>query len=274
MSTLQLVVLALVQGITEFLPVSSQGHLILTDKALAYLGIIAAAPTAQDELALIVAVHIGTLGAVLLYFWRDVWRMTFDTARFFVGKPGPGAVLTLHLAIATIPVVAAGAALELYLDWDLRGTVLIASATLGFGILLLVADWLCLTVRRIEHMRLGGALFIGMAQVLALIPGTSRSGITMTAARAMGYERTEAARFSMLLSIPVIIAAGAFEGLKLHAAGNAQLTTDVAFAAVLAFVSALAAIGLLMRWLERSSFMPFVVYRVALGGFLLWQVYG
>jgi undecaprenyl-diphosphatase len=273
-STLQLVVLALVQGITEFLPISSQAHLIFTDKALAYLGIIAAAPTAQDELTLIVAMHVGTLGAVLVYFWRDVWRMASDTARFFVGKPGPGAVLTLHLAVATIPVVIAGGALKIYADWDLRGTVLIASATLGFAILLFVTDRLCMTVRRIEHMRLGGALFIGMAQVLAIIPGTSRSGITMTAARAMGYERTEAARFSMLLSIPAIVAAGTLEGLELRATGNVQLTTDVAFAAILAFFSALVAIGLLMRWLARSSFTPFVVYRVVLGGFLLWQFYG
>ncbi len=274
MPTLQLVALALVQGITEFLPISSQAHLILTDKGLVYLGLIAAVPSAQEELALIVAVHVGTLGAVLLYFRRDVWRIVRDTMRLFAGRRGPGAMLGFHLFIATIPVIAAGAALKYYGSWDLRGTVLIAAATLVFGILLFAADRLSMTIRRIEHLRILGALFIGLAQVLAFIPGTSRSGITMTAARAMGYERTEAARFSMLLSIPVIIAAGAVEALDLRAAGDAQLTIDVAFAAALAFVAALAAIGLLMRWLERSSFTPFVVYRVALGVFLLWQVYG
>jgi undecaprenyl-diphosphatase len=144
---------------------------------------------------------------------------------------------------------------------------------LGFGVVLYVVDRSCLTVRRIEHMRWGGALAIGLAQVLALVPGTSRAGITMTAARALGYERTEAARFSMLLSIPVIAAAGVLEGFELWRAGDAELTLSVALAVAMAFGAALAAIGLLMRWLTRASFTPFVVYRVALGAALLWLAY-
>ena len=173
-----------------------------------------------------------------------------------------------------MPVVAAGGLGVRYGVIDrLQSVEVIAWATLGFGIVLYAADRLCLTVRKIEHMTFGGALIIGIAQALALIPGTSRSGITMTAARAMGYERIEAARFSMMLSIPVIVAAGAYEGLKLYRAGDAELTTSAIIAALMAFVAALAAIGALMRWLRRASFTPFVVYRVALGAGLLAWIY-
>ena len=123
-------------------------------------------------------------------------------------------------------------------------------------------------------MTLGHALFIGVAQVLALVPGTSRAGITMTAARALGYERTEAARFSMLLSMPTIIAAGALIAYKLYSAGDAALGAAAVAAAALAFASALGTLGLMMAWLRSASFTPFVVYRVALGGYLLWWAYG
>ena len=123
-------------------------------------------------------------------------------------------------------------------------------------------------------MSYAAALFIGLSQVLALIPGTSRSGITMTAARLLGYERSEAARFSMLLAIPAILAAGSLTGFDLYKAGDAQLTLDAAIAAGLAFVSALLAIIAMMSWLRRASFLPFVIYRILLGGGLLYWIYG
>jgi undecaprenyl-diphosphatase len=131
-----------------------------------------------------------------------------------------------------------------------------------------------MTVRRIEHLRLGDVLIIGFAQVLALIPGTSRSGITMTAARFLGLERREGARFSMLLAIPVIIGAGGLKGWQLYQSGDARLTSDALLSAGLAFAMALIAIAALMAWLKRSSFTPFVLYRIFLGGFLLTAVYG
>ncbi|MFQ5959227.1 MAG: undecaprenyl-diphosphate phosphatase [Alphaproteobacteria bacterium] len=264
-SELHLVVLALVQGITEFLPISSSGHLILVPMLTGW---------PDQGLMFDVAVHVGTLGAVLLYFRRDVWHMLAGVARWIGGRRNPGAGLALLIVVATVPVVAAGAGLK-YVGTDgLRNITVIGWTTLGFGVVLFAVDRWCLTVRRIEHMPVASAFAIGLAQVLALVPGTSRSGITMTAARALGYERQEAARFSLLLSIPVIIAAGALEGLELYETGDAGLTADVVFATALAFVSALAAIGFLMKWLRRASFTPFVIYRVGLGAYLLWLAYG
>ncbi|MEE8273240.1 MAG: undecaprenyl-diphosphate phosphatase [Alphaproteobacteria bacterium] len=264
MSELHLVVLALVQGITEFLPISSSGHLILVPVLTGW---------PDQGLVLDVAVHVGTLGAVLLYFRRDVWQMLAGVALLIAGRRNPGARLALLLVAATVPVVVAGAGLKYVGSEGLRNVTVIGWTTLGFGVVLFAADRWCLTLRRIEHMPMASALAIGLAQVLALVPGTSRSGITMTAARALGYERQAAARFSMLLSIPVIIAAGTLEGLELYAAGDAVLTASVAIAVALAFVSALAAIGFLMKWLRRANFTPFVIYRVGLGAYLLWLAY-
>jgi undecaprenyl-diphosphatase len=168
-------------------------------------------------------------------------------------------------------VVIAGAVLSSAgLLEGLRSPALIGWTMLGFGVLLYAADRLNMTIRTIEHMTTVHALIIGAAQVLALVPGTSRAGITMTAARALGYERAEAARFSMLLSMPTILAAGSLVGYKLYRAGDMELGLAAGIAAGLAFVSALAAIGLMMAWLKRASFTPFVIYRVALGGYLLW----
>ena len=150
----------------------------------------------------------------------------------------------------------------------------IAWATLGFGLLLWISDQVGMTVRRIEHLGILDVLFIGAAQCLALIPGTSRSGITMTAARFIGMERVDAARFSLLLSIPTIIAAGTLSGLDLYESGSVELASDVFIAAGLAFGFALIAIAIMMAWLKRASFTPFVIYRVILGVFLLMVAYG
>ncbi len=261
----QILILALVQGLTEFLPISSSAHLILVPRLFGW---------PDQGLMLDVAVHVGTLGAVVLYFWRDIWVMLRGIFRRLQGRRDPGARLALHLVAATVPVVIAGLLMKIYLGTNLRSITVIGWTTLGFGILLFLVDRASMTLRRVDHMGLGGALFIGLSQVLALVPGTSRSGITMTAARALGYERAEAARFSMLLSIPVIIAAGALEGLDLYKSDDAALTLSVAVAGALAFVSAIIAIVLLMRWLRRASFTPFVLYRLALGAGLLWIAYG
>lgn len=264
--TLQhIILLAVVQGITEFLPISSSGHLVL---APAITG------TADQGLLVDVAVHVGTLAAVLIYFWRDVFAMLGGFVRLFTGRINAGARLAIHIVLATIPVIAVGFYLKVSgIEEQLRSIEIIAWTTLGFGILLWIADKVGMTINRLEHMRWGGALFIGLAQVLALIPGTSRSGITMTAARFMGYERSDAAHFSMLLSIPVILGAGLLAGIDLHQAGNIALNEDILLAAGLSFLTALIAIALLMSWLKRSSFTPFAIYRILLGGGLLVWVY-
>lgn len=260
----QLIILAVVQGITEFLPISSSGHLILVPFFT---------ESADQGPLLDVAVHVGTLGAVMLYLWRDIARMLLGLGRGLRGRPDGGTRLALQLILATLPLVAAGYAASRYLGTGLRSIEVIGWATLGFGLLLWVVDRAGMTVRRIEHLSYAGALFIGCSQILALIPGTSRSGITMTAARLLGFERAEAARFSMLLAIPAILAAGTLAGIDLYEAGDAQLTADAFIAAGLALVAALIAIVLMMGWLRRASFLPFVLYRIALGAGLLVWVY-
>jgi len=264
MTLVQLAVIALVQGITEFLPISSSGHLLLIPSFTGW----------QDQGLLIdVAVHVGTLGAVMAYLWRDVWLM-------FRGlwKPGnirrnPGLRLIAQLVIGTIPVVIAGVLFLIYVGDALRTAEVVGWATIGFGVLLYMADRYTVTINKLEHMTWGRALIIGIAQILSLIPGTSRAGITITAARYLGFERVEAARFSMLLSIPTIVAAGGAAGYKLAKEGTEKLQVDALIAGGMAFVSAFIAIVLLMGWLRRASFTPFVMYRMLLAGFLLVLAY-
>jgi undecaprenyl-diphosphatase len=260
-----LVVLAIVQGITEFLPISSSGHLILVPIVFGW---------PDQGLMLDVAVHVGTLGAVMLYFWRDMAAMAVGLVHLAGGKWNAGAKLALMVIIATVPVVLVGFELNRYYPEGIRGMVVIGWATLGFGVLLYVADRLGATTRRVEGLGAPHAMVIGLSQVFALIPGTSRSGITMTAARMLGFDRSEAARFSLLLSIPTILGAGLLKGKELYEAGNAQLTSDAVTAAGLALVSALVAIWAMMRWLRRATFTPFVVYRILLGLVLLVFAYG
>jgi undecaprenyl-diphosphatase len=262
---LHIVVLALVQGITEFLPVSSSGHLVLVP-------IFAGWP--DQGLIIDVAVHVGTLGAVVLYFWRDIFSMLRGLLMVSRGRNDPYAKLAGLLVLTTIPVIAAGYGLKHYGIDGLRSLNVIAWTTLGFGIVLWITDEVGMTLRRVEDLGISDALIIGFAQVLALVPGTSRSGITMSAARLLGMERSDAARFSMLLSIPTIIGAGTLAGLDLYRAGDARLSGDALLAAGLSFVTALIAITLLMAWLRRSSFAPFVVYRIVLGCGLLGLSYG
>lgn len=262
---LHIVVLALVQGITEFLPISSSGHLVLVPALTGWV---------DQGLTIDVAVHVGTLFAVTLYFWRDVLGMCRGVLNLMRGRVDPYAKMAGLIILATLPVIGAGYALNQYGVDGLRSVTVIGWATLGFGIVLYLTDKFGMTLRRMEHLGVSDVIIIGLAQVMALVPGTSRSGITMSAARLLGVERSDAARFSMLLSIPTIVGAGVLKGLELYQAGNAQLTSDALLAAALAFVSALIAIFLLMAWLKRADFTPFVLYRVVLGVGLLAFAYG
>ena len=265
MPVLHLAVLALVQGVTEFLPISSSGHLILVPVLTGW---------PDQGLVVDVAVHVGTLGAVMLYFWRDLGAMAGGVVRFMGGDRDPGARLAGYVIVGTLPLVAAGYALDTYLPGGLRDPRIIAWATLGFGLVLYAADRFGMTFRRLDHVGLADAVVVGLAQVLALIPGTSRAGITMSAARLLGFERRDAARFSMLLSIPAILGAGTLKGLELYRSGDAQLTAAAFIAALMAFAAALLTIWALMAWLRRATFTPFVVYRVVLGVGLLAITYG
>lgn len=264
MTIIQIFVLALVQGITEFLPISSSGHLVLVPALTGW---------PDQGLLMDVAVHVGTLVAVLVYFWRD----TRGLALAGLGSVGIAAArravagshyqeLFWAMVIATIPMVIVGGIMVATDANDiLRNAEVIAATSIIFGILLYIADKRGAATKTTEQMAIKPALLIGLAQVLALIPGTSRSGVTMTAARMLGFSRVEAARFSMLLSIPAIIASGTATTLKAIDEANAALLGDAAIAAALSCVAALLAIHFLMRWLAHASMTVFVVYRILLG---------
>ncbi len=265
-----LAILAIVQGITEFLPISSSGHLDLAWIGFRGLDEVPAEIDPRQELVLDIAVHLGTLGAVCLYYWRDLAAMAVALLR---RRPDPHLRLFFLLCMATLPILVVG---YLVKDWLplLKGNLaLIGWTTLGFGLLLWIADRSGMTFRRTEHLGMKDALILGCAQTLAMVPGTSRSGITMTAGRFLGVDRQEAARMSMLMSIPTILAAGLFAGLELRQIESAHLGADALFATALAFAAALVAIAVMMAWLKRASFLLFVVYRIFLGGLLLFLVY-
>ena len=260
----QIIVLAIVQGLTEFLPISSSGHLALVPMLTHW---------PDQGLPMDVAVHVGTMFAVIIYFWRDLWDMVVGLARYVIGKRDPAAGLAIQIIVATLPVLAAAWAFEKYVGDAVRAMAVIGWTTLLYGILLFVADRISMTVKKVEHATLGDALIIGMAQILALVPGTSRSGITMTAARLLGYERPEAARFSFLMSVPTIAAGGLWLALKLYEADDTRLTDDALLAMALSFVTGLFAIAFMMRWLRTSTFTPFVIYRLVLGAVVLALAY-
>jgi undecaprenyl-diphosphatase len=257
----QLSVLAVVQGITEFLPISSSAHLILVPAITGW---------ADQGLALDVATHLGSLVAVLVYFRRDALQMMREAAGRAV-EPARRSLL-LKVAVATVPVVLAGFALKGMVETTLRDALVIAWMTIVFGVLLYLADRNRGT-RTVGEMGLRDAALIGVAQALAIIPGVSRSGVTMTAARFLGYSRPEAAHFSLLMAIPTILAASALIGLELQAERGRLLDPDLWIAAALSFIAALLAIALMMEWLRRASFTPFVVYRLLLGVVLLAWLY-
>lgn len=265
MSIEQIVVLAVVQGITEFLPISSSGHLIL-------IPVLSGWP--DQGLATDVMVHVGSLFAVLVYFWRDVLRLAIGTLGLLRLRMTEDGRLALYIILATIPAVAFGLVLKATGLLDrIRGIEVVAWNALIFGLLLLIADKVGARSKSMADMKLSPALVIGVAQAMALIPGTSRSGITITAARYLGFERADAARFSFLLGIPAIAGAGVLTIKEFTYFGQA-IPTDALWAAALTFVSALMAIAFLMAIIRRVSFTPFVIYRFFLAGFLLVLAYG
>jgi undecaprenyl-diphosphatase len=261
MEWIQIVSLAIVQGLTEFLPISSSAHLVLVPSLTGW---------PDQGLAFDVAVHVGSLLAVLLVFRQEVVRMLLA---FFSSVRGRGfnddAKLAWAVGFATIPVGLAGLLFGDWIEQNLRSIQVLAWATIGFGLLLGIADrWR--RGRRTElQLRVGDVLWIGLAQALALIPGTSRSGITMTAALFLGFSRQAAARFSFLLSIPVILLAGGLEAKKLVDSAVSVDWSALFWGVAFSAISAWACICLFLNLIERIGMAPFVAYRVVLGGLLL-----
>jgi undecaprenyl-diphosphatase len=265
MLILQIVVLALIQGITEFLPISSSGHLLLVPYLTGW----------PDQGVLTdVMVHMGSFLAVVVYFWRDCVKLALGGLDLLRGRMTPWGKLALMIVAATIPAVLFGVLLDKigFMDKVREMPEIVAWNAIVFGILLYVCDRFGLATRRMSDMSFAPALIIGVAQAIAIIPGTSRSGITMTAARALGFERSEAARFAFLLGIPAIAGAGVLKLGDAVATGQ-TISFGMLLTAVLTFFVALGTITILMRLVRYMSFLPFAVYRVALGVVLLALIY-
>ncbi|MCP4819059.1 MAG: undecaprenyl-diphosphate phosphatase [Shimia sp.] len=266
MPIFHILLVAVIQGITEFLPVSSSGHLILLPNL-----------TSLDDqgLAIDVAAHVGTLGAVMLYFWSDVRLALLGLPLALMGKRDTqGSKLAFLLIIATIPVIIAGLVLKLTgLNDALRSTAVIGWTMLGFGIVLWWADQKGANTKTEADWSTKDAWLLGIWQAVALIPGTSRSGITITGARFMGYARSDAAKIAMLMSIPTIMASGTLLGLDVASQANTAMLRDMGLAAIFSFFAALLALSLMMRLLKSVSFTPYVIYRVILGVVLLFIAY-
>lgn len=266
MTTFNLLLIALIQGVTEFLPVSSSGHLILLPSLTGL---------ADQGQVIDVAAHLGTLAAVVLYFWSDVRLALGGTLRLLRGKiDTKGAFLALCLLIATVPVIIVGLILKVTgLSDAMRGIAVIGWAMIIFGIVLYWADQKGPNERAAESWTLKDAFQMGLWQAVALIPGTSRSGITITAGRLLGYTRTDAARLSMLMSIPTIIASGALLSLDVIGTATAADLRDIAIVAVMSGFAAWAALAIMMRLLRSVSYTPYVIYRIVLGIVLLVIAY-
>jgi len=266
MTLFQLLLVALIQGLTEFLPVSSSGHLIL-------LPFVTGGP--DQGLAIDVAVHVGTLLAVILYFRSEVTEATIGLGRLIRGQVDTrGAHTALLLIIATIPVLVIGLLFKVTgIEEMLRSVAVIGWTMLIFGLVLYWADKTGAKTRTENDWLMKHAIWMGLAQAVALIPGTSRSGITITAARRLGYNRKGAATLSMLMSIPTILASGALLSLDVIGEADWELAINASIAAAFAFVAALLALVLMMRLLRSVSFTPYVIYRVILGIALLAYAY-
>lgn len=261
MDWLHLVALAIIQGITEFLPISSSAHLILPSQLLGW---------PDQGQAFDVAVHVGTLLAVIIAFRREVSTTTRGwLAHVTRGQASAESRLGWAIIIGTVPAALAGLLLEKYIETHTRSILVIAATTLLFGLMLWWADARSRRQEDLGRLTWRRALLIGIAQAFALIPGTSRSGITMTAALLLGFTRQAAARFSFLLSIPLILAAGGLKAAGLLASGSEARWLDIVWGAGVSFLAAFVCIKLFLAVLDRIGMLPFVVYRLALGGVLL-----
>lgn len=266
MSDIQILVLAIVQGLTEFLPISSSGHLILSPYLFGF---------ADQGLAFDVAVHLGSLSAVLIYFRRDVWQITIG----WLGALGPGRLQTENsrlgwaIIIGTLPVVIAGLLLKSLVEGELRAPWVIAVTTIVFGALLGWVDLRAPRRRDIHGLTLRDALIIGASQILALVPGTSRSGITITTGLWLGFSREAAARFSFLLSIPTILASAVLISKDLIESRVPVDWASLGLGVLLSGIAAYLTIHFFLRFIERIGMWPFVIYRLLLGALIFILVY-
>ncbi|WP_026376296.1 undecaprenyl-diphosphate phosphatase [Aestuariibacter salexigens] len=266
MTLFEIIILAIIQGITEFLPISSSAHLILPSVLLGWV---------NQGLAFDVAVHVGSLLAVVIYFRKELLSMTHDWFKFgFTSQQTTDSKLAWWVIVGTIPAVIVGFLIKDWVEVYARSALLIACTTILFGLLLWYADVTAKRMKSLEHLTLSSTIVIGLFQVLALIPGTSRSGITMTAGLLLGFDRQSAARFSFLLSIPTITGAGLLSVIDLLQNKTLVDWNALVYGAGFSFIAAYTCIYLFLAWISRIGMLPFVIYRLLLGAVLLLFVFG
>jgi undecaprenyl-diphosphatase len=264
---LEALLLGLVQGLTEFLPVSSSAHLAILGAFL---------PSAQDPGAAFTAItQIGTEAAVVIFFWKDIVRIISHWFGSFTGRVprnDPDARMGWLIIIGSVPIVALGLFFQDQIEGVFRSLWLVAGMLIFFGVLLGIADAVGAHRRKLKDLTVGHGIVFGLAQSLALVPGVSRSGGTITAGLFLGYERAAAARYAFLLAIPAVFGSGFYQLFKVLR----EPEVDPAFnlwetgaATIVAFFVALVVIKYFMAWISKRSFLPFVIYRVALGAFVM-----
>ena len=265
MTWIQIIVLAIVQGLTEFLPISSSGHLILVP---AFFG------WSDQGLAFDIAVHFGSLGAVCVFFRNDIAGLLHGAGDIISGRSATlQARMAWCIGIGTIPAAVAGLFFAGWIAANLRSPMFVIAALAAYGLLMALADYFAPRARDISTIRMRDALIVGIAQALSLVPGTSRSGITITAGRLLGFRRQDAARFSFLLSAPVILLATIYEVVML-VTGDMQVAWDnLAVAALVSGIVAYLSIDFFMRFVSVMGLLPFAIYRLLLASVILYVIY-
>ena len=264
MEYLHFIVLGMIQGVTEFLPISSSAHLILAPELFGWI---------DQGLSIDLAAHIGTLSAVIYYFRRDLQKVMMSWFSSGFSFENQQSRFVWYVLIATIPAAVAGFLARDLVEGMLRNPLVIAGTTIVYGLLLGWADYFGKQIRSENSLSLKDVLLIGTAQILALIPGTSRSGITMTTGLMLGLSREAASRFSFLLSIPVTMLAGGYGALKLVLSPESVDWLAVIIVVLASASTAFLTIHYFMKFLQRFGLMPYVIYRMLLGATLLYLYY-
>ncbi|WP_136706994.1 undecaprenyl-diphosphate phosphatase [Agromyces sp. H66] len=264
---LDAIILGLVQGLTEFLPISSSAHLRILGEFL---------PSAQDPGAAFTAItQIGTETAVVVFFWRDITRIISHWFRSLFGRVprhDPDARMGWLIIIGSIPIVVLGILFQDQIETTFRSLWIVATMLVVFGIILGLADWAGAKNRSLDRLNVPHGILFGLAQALALIPGVSRSGGTITMGLLLGYARPAAARYAFLLAIPAVFGSGFYQLFKSWGEPAVFGPLETGVATLVAFVVAILIIHFFMSWISKHSFLPFVIYRLALGGFIFWML--
>lgn len=267
MTLFEALILGLIQGLTEFLPISSSAHVQIAQQLLDLSNL------SKPELtAFIATIQIGTELAVVLYFAKDIFRILgawFGSLSFKREKLNQDAKMGWLIIVGSVPIVVLGLLLRDFIENDVRSLWVISYTLIGFGLILGIADRFGSKVRHLDQLNVPHGIWFGLGQALALVPGVSRSGGTISVGLALGYTREAAARYSFLLAIPAVLASGIYQFAKSFGDLSSEMLVSTVAATAVSFVVGLSVIHFLLRYLQKGSFMPFVVWRVAIGGWLL-----